>query len=264
MIERNYQLPNYNFSPEELSWCETDTCEVWGACSDCLLSSLKRTREGQALAAMGPRFSNFYWEDLGAFRKYMGPDVDPVMHGFHQAEVVAKEMVRHQNSEAAHGRYFPFNKEEAKLLYLANVAHDWHEGVYHLGDVPAPKKTREGMEEELELNLTVTASVLGLKENDPWILKYRGVVGDFEQWSPVGRAFAVGEQIGYFLTGLRAWGMRNHTELDSTQREQCGIMGKEVCLTAAEKMVPYCTEFAYVSFVLDSNAKALEQMYRAE
>lgn len=245
------------YQPGEVQYClncETDYC------GDCIQSTMERSYEGRLLAAMEPRFNAFMWEDVEKFKKYMGDDVDPVKHGIYQATHVALPFIEHQNSMPW---FKSFTQEEAKMLYLANVAHDWHEGLEALNrgattDVEAPKKTDEIYEAELELNLEVVKSIL--HPTDEWLQSYRAVVGDLKGWSHAGRAFNCIERCGYFLTGMKAWSMRNHEDLDDDERLKCREMGHATMTFNLPVLDEYSREFAYPGFLLRVNESVIRSL----
>lgn len=235
----------------EIKYCQD--CEA-GPCGECMYQKLLTSEEGILLRQnVGVRYGRWRWDDEEAMRKLI-PDTDPVLHGLYQAETVALPLVK-ANQERG---FAPFTFDEAKLLYLTNVYHDIHEG--YTGDIPVPDKTRESDEEEAAMNVAITARFLGKSMWDPWLKDYKQVLTDFDGGTFIGRAFKCTEQIGYFLTGVRAWSLRHHNALTPEQREKCEAMGREVAPTSAKKLLPYCNEFAFAGRVLDENMEVVNQI----
>lgn len=251
------------FNPNELKYDTSETCDPSEQCIDCIIRSMRNSYEGRLLASNQPRYEDFWggkkstWEDLERFKRFMGNDVDPVLHGPHQAEFVAIPMITAQNAAA---NYQPFTREEGKLLVIAHCFHDLHEGL--TGDIAYPDKTNQTYEDELEVNLECVQKVMFLPADDDFLRRYRGVVGDLEGWSFAGRAFSAGEWCGYFLTGLRAWSMRKHMDLSDDERQAAEIMGREVTLSIIKKVAQAADEFVYCRELLDRSAYALEEMQK--
>lgn len=234
------------YNAKELEFCTS--CEA-DLCMRCAIDKLKNSRYGRLLYNNPPRFGAWAWDNKARFREYMGPDIDPVMHGPHQAVNVALPMVELQNK----GYFRRFTREEAKILFLAHILHDAHEGIS--GDVPAPQKTLQSNLDELELNQTVVADILG---DSPFLPHLREVM-DPRSYSFVGRAFQAGELCGYFLTGLRAWALRNHADLSPEEREKCEDMGRVVILADVSKLAAY-DEYAFVNWLISGNRVAIEEV----
>lgn len=246
------------FNPLEIEFCQD--CET-DMCKNHAVELLKNSRYGELLQNNPPRYADFWggkkssWDDIEKFKWLVGPDVDPLMHGVHQAETVALPMIQMQNTA-----YMcqPFTREEGKMLYLGHILHDAHEGIS--GDIAFPDKTKQTYEDELKLNLEVVADIMGFEPDDDWMRRYRAIVGDLQGWSFAGRAFEVGEKIGYLQTGLRVWAMRNHTELTDNEKKAAELMGREVCLGAVDAVNKGAKEFVYADYFLLSNAGALREM----
>lgn len=251
-------MEKVTFNPLELEFCQD--CET-DMCRNHAVELLKNSRYGELLAQNEPRFKDFWggkksrWDDIEKFKWLVGNDVDPLMHGAHQADTVALPMITMQNSAY---QAQPFTRAEAKMLYLGNIFHDAHEGL--TGDIAAPDKTAQTYEDELKINLEVVADILGFEPEDDFMRRYRGVVGDLNNWSFAGRAFNIGEKIGYFQTGLRVWAMRNHEDLSDSEKAAAEQMGREVCLACIPAIQRAAHEFIYCDWVLLSNAVALDEM----
>ncbi len=243
-----------NFNPQELQFCSSNTCEVYGKCLDCIVLNASATKEGQMLEANPPRYSLWTWEDEGLFRVVFGEDVDPLRHGIYQAKHIALPMIEMQNQKDGRRRR-RFTKQEAKLLLLAHTVHDLHEGI--TGDIPAPQKNDDINRSELEVNQQVVASMLNLSPDDPFMGELREVMAEGDSF--LSRAFSVGEQCGYFLTGVKAWSLRNHQSLTAEQREKCEDMGRQVSLSAFPSLLEGF-EFPYCDRLLEQNAIALGEM----
>lgn len=252
------------FNPQELQYDVGETCSTNEMCIDCCVSTMKQSDWGRMLAKNKPRYEDFWggkksrWEDLEEFKRLIGDDVDPVMHGPYQAINVAIPMIESQNSDDSRQS---FTREEGKLLILGHIWHDVHEGVS--GDVAYPDKTDQTYEDELELNLTAVKDILCLKDCDPFLAEYRGVVGDLQQISFAGRAFTAGEWCGYMMTGLKAWSLRNHLPLNEEQRKAMEIMGREVTLGIVDKVAEYAEEFTLCAELIIKNEVALEEMVKS-
>lgn len=240
------------FNTKELRFCESCANDM---CIDCTVETLEKSVYGNLLKAMKPRFGYFQWEDEARFRKYMGDDVDPLKHGVHQAEKVAIPFIEHQNSSPWHQ---PFTRGEAKMLVIGNCLHDLHEGL--TGDIAVPDKTDDIYEAELEVNLECVADLLQLKPESDFMQSYRAIVGDLKGWSHAGRAFNAIERCGYFLTGLDAWAMRNHSDLDDDERLKCREMGYAVITANVPILQDYSREFVYPAYLLRANEKAISEV----
>lgn len=248
------------YNVKELLYCSSERCEPIGMCVECAIQNLKDSPEGRLLADNPMRYEQFWGgkkstlEDQGLFRIALGEDVDPLLHGAYQAQNIAIPMIEMQNSDPDKES---FSQEEAKLLVLGHVFHDAHEGIS--GDVAYPDKTQQTYEDELKLNLEVVQKVL--RADDEFMDKYRGVVGDLEGWSYAGRAFAAGEYCGYLSTGLKAWSLRNHSSFTLGEQAALETMGRDVTLFILPKVRLHAEEFAYCSYLVNSNAFALAEMY---
>lgn len=244
-----------NYNPKDLRYC-TGCESVASSCLECNYQTILGRPEARLLREnVGVRFSAFAWEDTERFKHYLGDDMDPVKHGYHQALEVALPFIEFQN---AFDDYPSFTEEEAKMLMLANVFHDVHEGVS--GDVPEPEKTLQSNIAELELNLRITASILGEDVNSPFMQRYRSVMGDFEGWSLAGRAFAAIERCGYFQSGINAWSLRNHSELDDEEKLKCREMGHAVLNKNTPILTELGKEFPYCWWLLKTNEATLGQV----
>lgn len=242
------------FNPSELKYCEGCVNDI---CIDCTVDAIKQSDYGKLLSDMGPRFGMFQWEDEARFRQYLGNDVDPLLHGIHQAEFVALPFIELQNSSPDHR---PFTREEAKMLLIGNVLHDAHEGLPEIGDVPYPEKKKRGKEWyefELETNLRVVSEILSEEPESGFMKAYRATVGDLENWSFAGRAFNAIEMCGYSLTGLRAWSLRNHSELSPEEQEKSATLGREV-LTKNMPVLKDYKDFPYAAHLLRVHENALD------
>lgn len=234
------------FNPKELEFCE-GACEVPNVCLDCLVQNLDQRQEGQLLREkVGVRYGNWAWDDHQRMIQYI-PDCDPVFHGIYQARNIALPMI-----ERGH-----FSRAEAKLLMIAHTLHDAHEGIW--GDIPKPLKTRQNDEQELELNVEIVSSLINEPVDSEFMRDYRRVVGDLDGETHLGRAFSAGEQLGYFLTGIRAWSLRNHNALTEEERGKCEDMGRVVALSCVEKLAAL-EEFPLCGDLLEQHAWALREM----
>src|SRR5689334_13554839 len=153
------------FNPKELGNCQSDKCEVAKMCGRCALASIVRSPDGILLADNPPRFGTWHWDSFDEMKEHLGADVDPVQHGYHQANEIIVPMVQYQN--AYKGGVRRFTEGEAKLLYLSNIFHDAHEG--HTGDISLPNKNLSTYEAELEINQKVVGRILGLHEKHPFM-----------------------------------------------------------------------------------------------
>ncbi len=240
-----------NYKMKDLYKCHGECLCIgnnpYGADLDCLMEWARDAGVGQALYdEVGVRYSYWAWDDQERMRQYL-PDTDPFRHGLHQAKTVGAAFIYAEKT---------FTEEEAKMLLMANVMHDFHE--YIDGDVAVPEKTRESDEKELETNLAVVGRILDLPEDHPFLKEYRGVIGDFEGWSKVGRAFHDIEICGYFLSGLRAWSLRESQELTQDERDKCRDMGKTVALSRIDDLNQ--SEFEYPAMLLDFSASVIDEM----
>jgi len=219
----------------------------YGADLDCLMEWARDAGVGQALYDnVGVRYGIWAWDDQEKMREYIH-DCDPFRHGLHQAKVVATPFIQVEGD---------FTKEESKMLLMANVLHDFHE--YLDGDVDAQTKTRESDEKELETNLAVVGRILGLEPDDPFLKDYRGVIGDFEGWSRVGRAFHDIEFCGYFLTSVRAWHLKDSPELTPEEQDKCRAMALQCSAWAVPTLLK--SEFVYPRILLGFYEEQLAEM----
>jgi hypothetical protein len=240
------------YSTQELKYCADCTHDY---CSDCVVSLLNQSEYGRLLQEMPPRFAYFAWDDADRFKAYLGNDVDPFKHGEYQAEHVAIPFIEHQNSSPWHQ---PFSRAEAKMLVIGNVLHDAHEGI--CGDVALPEKDDDVYEAELRTNLEVVSELMGLQHNSDFMKSYRAIVGDLKGWSHAGRAFNAIERCGYFLTGVKAWSLRNHSELDYEEQMKCREMGHAVITNNVPVLAEYSREFAYPAELLRIHEVAINEV----
>lgn len=240
------------FNPKSLEFCTN--CET-DRCVPCVVDDAINSEEGQLLMQNPPRYGDFMWHNEDRFRNYMGNDVDPLMHGPYQAVNVAIPMIEAQNSNL---RYEPFTKVEAKLLVMAHVVHDFHEGL--TGDIPAPQKTEQTALSELEINQQVVSKILGLSVEHPFMTDLKQIMGDTQGHTKLGRAFNVSEQIGYFQTGLKAWSLKDHQKLTPAERAESKRMGHDVVIYSYQKIKNGATEFAYCRDLLVTNYAVVREI----
>lgn len=228
-------------------------------CKTCAIDMLAESNYGQLLREnVGARYKMWAWSDQARFIEVMGPDVDPVLHGAHQAETVVKPFVEFQNvSDRPH-----FTYEEANLLYITNLLHDAHEGL--TGDIPKPDKTPESDAQELRINRQVVSELMGWRNGHPLLEGMQQIMGDVAGTTRIGRAFEAIERAGYLQTGLRAWSMRNHSQLNFSERFRTVAMGRIVSLDSAAHLLKYANEFPYVDHLLSTNAPALQEMAQTD
>lgn len=228
-------------------------------CKTCAIDMLAESNYGQLLREnVGARYKMWAWTDQRHFIEVMGPDVDPVLHGAHQAETVVKPFVEFQNiSNRPH-----FTYEEANLLYVTNLLHDAHEGL--TGDIPKPQKTPESDAEELRVNRQVVSDLMGWHPGHPLLEGMQQVMGDVNGTTRIGRAFEAIERCGYLQTGLRAWSMRNHAQLNFSERLRTVAMGRIVSLDSASHLEKYANEFPYVDHLLSTSAPARQEMAHSD
>jgi len=238
------------YSPKEQQYCTG--CEK-DLCVGCVQETIALSYEGRLLKSNKPRYEAFHWEDLDRFRAYLGDDVDPLKHGMYQAKEIAIPFIEFQNTFDG---YTDFTQEQAKMLIIGNVLHDLHEGI--TGDIPEPDKNHQTAVDELEVNLECVKNVL--HPSKEWLEAYRAVVGDIEGWSFAGRAFNAIERCGYFLSGVKAWNLRNHNELDDDEKAQSRAMGFGCIERQAPHLLELGKEFAYCWWLIKANETAVKQV----
>ena len=249
-----------NFNPSQEMYCQSD-CEIASKCLDCVQQDMAASKEGVLLANNPPRYAKWHFEDVGLFRVVMGEDVDPLLHGIYQAKNVALPMIEMQNQMDGRRRR-RFSKEEAKLLLLTHVLHDYHEGI--TGDIAADDKTSDINRNELRVNQQLVARLYNLEADHPFLLKMWETMDEtgFDENgdSFVNRAFHAGEQCGYFLTGIKAWSLREHKSLTSEEQAKCKDMGIKVASAAARHLLDNMSDFKYCDYLLGAHAVALGEI----
>lgn len=241
-------MERIDFAPEALGSCQD--CVLRG-CLECGQEEIADSPAGRLLGAIGVRYSAFAWDDQEKFKRYLGDDVDPVVHGYYQAVNVAIPFVKAQNE----GRNRSFTYDEAKDLVLANLYHDVHEA--YTGDIPYPDKTRESDEAELKVSYSTLAE-LGMHPNLNG--RINRVMGDFDGETFVGRAFNLVEHIGYLETGLKAWNLRDCPTLTQDEKDRSREMGLKVVASAIPKITDYKWTHSYVGDVLMSNIANIREV----
>lgn len=243
---------NTGYNVQQIEFCHDCDKDL---CGTCATEMLEDSNYGELLRRnVQARYKMWWWPDLKRFKEAMGPDVDPVLHGPHQAETVVKPFVEFQNvSDRPH-----FTYEEANLLYITNLLHDSHEGL--TGDVPKPQKTVESDAEELRVNRQVVSELMGWRNGHPLLEGMQAIMGDMAGETRMGRAFEAIERAGYLQTGLRAWSMRNHSQLSRAEKQQTIEMGRIVSQDSAKHLERFASEFPYANHVLQTSAPARAEM----
>lgn len=245
-------MERYNVN--QIEFCDDCRDDV---CRPCATDIMENSEYGRLLREkVQARYSNWWWPDLERFKELMGPDVDPVLHGPHQAEMVVKPFVEFQNLTDD-----PFEYTEANLLYITNLFHDAHEGV--TGDIPKPLKTPESDAEELRVNKNVVMDLMAWPEDHYLLQGMQQIMGDVGGTTRLGRAFEAIERCGYLQTGLRAWSMRHHDNLSYQEKFQSMQMGRIVSLDSTAHLLNFAGEFPYVEYLLNTSAPARQEMAQA-
>jgi len=144
--------------------------------------------------------------------------------------------------ESAH-----FSREEQEILLLAAIVHDW--GELRVGDKPYPSKTPTDELEEIKAQEEVAGGRFS-KSRDPilWGKIHQAFEIVNNRDSKLGRAFNVIEKLGYFRTGIIAWGKSRQTEregrIELSSRLQW--LAAEVSANHLPKLLEYAEDYPAV------------------
>lgn len=132
----------------------------------------------------------------------IGLDANNLEH----AQVTVRDTISFIESQNNSDSPIKFNIEEQQLLVLIAETHDWPEGITEKGDIPAPDKTDEDEQKELEVIEGAITHIIG---NGPQAQKLaldiRFYLSPKGKETKIGQAFNIIEKIGYFQTAIRSW-----------------------------------------------------------
>lgn len=222
------------------------------------------TPYGQKLEG-GTRFGLFQPKDVPneEWERLLGADVNNLRH-LPLSYGLTRRFIQHcQEPSAVWREPVPaaaqFSTEEAHILELTAVIHDWAEAV--VGDKMFHLKTEADEDEESAAFKKLLTDLLSGEQAD-LAQRLGQIVAEVveDRSTKLGRAFNAIERVGYLRTGLRAWDLHKHTE-NYELKTHLAWLAYNVTANQTVALVEYAQTYPAVSEFLDENRRRLTDLF---